>query len=156
MPLAPTLICDGRVAFAVVDATVSVLVIDVDDWDVAFVDALYDETEALHPRVPHSLSIVRKDLPKASARARLGERQRQVEEREVSEDRQITVLVTASSLARGFLTALGWMTRKQQTKPFAPDEEQEAVTWMAEQTGVSRDELAEALRGCKRALRDAA
>jgi hypothetical protein len=43
-------------------------------------------------------------------------------------------LVASSALVRGALTALSWLMRKSQTKPFAPTDLKRAFEWLAELT----------------------
>ncbi|MCA9610075.1 MAG: STAS/SEC14 domain-containing protein [Myxococcales bacterium] len=153
MALRPTLICDDQVAFAVVGSSLSVLMVDAVPWTPALVDALYDETAAHHPRVPHGLAVILGDPPAAAARVRMGERQREIEDGGTFDTMQYTAVVIESGMARGILTAFGWLTRLQKTRAFAPGNEVEAIAWLCGQVGGDPDALFEAMRGCRAAIR---
>ncbi len=152
MSLRPTLICGDRVAFAVVASRLSVLVIDRVQWDPAFVDSIYDDTARLHDRVPHSLVVLAGGVPDAAARARMGERQREIEDGPSFDEVQYTAVITGSAVARGVLTAFGWLTRRQKTSAFSPDDEAGAIAWLGQHAGTDPVAVREALDGCRARL----
>ncbi len=114
---------------------IAVLVLRVPKWTVDMADQLYEECTALTGGAnPRTIAHMLRAEPGARVRRRMAELQRALDRRRPSPDQRRVAVIADSAIARGAVTALGWVS-DDAVRGFSSREAYQAAEWVAHEHG---------------------
>ena len=135
----PRAIVDGQAVIAYVDG-VAVVIVRVEEWTLEFANRFYAESTRLTGANSHTLVRVDGGVPGAGVRKRMAQLQEDLDRRIPNEDRRVAV-ITDSVVARGAMTALGWITGEH-LSGFPTTDIRAAAEWLTGPDGNAEDLVA--------------